>query len=115
MSARHSDTAKEIVLALIGKMRPGASFKRMLPDVVLAYGLIHRMLREVDDQEFAEVRELTLAFSDRPSRAKPYRPGAMEGLKQPQIGGALTDGKGGRGSATGRSYKGRQALDRGRR
>ncbi len=97
MSARRSDMAKELVLALIGKMRRGGSVKRMLPDVKLAYGEIHRMLREAEDQEFAELRKVMPAFSEPRIRAKNL---------------LVADGKGGKKFRV--SYKGRLAVDRGR-
>jgi hypothetical protein len=82
------DIAKEILLALIAKVRPGARIETMLADVVLAFGVITRTLREVEEQEYAQLRSLAPQVPDRRPRAKPYRVEGAEALPRPRIPGA---------------------------
>jgi len=87
VSARRSDTTKEIVLALIARARPCARIETMLSDVVLAYGVIARMLQEVEEQEYARLRELGPPVLDRRRRAEPYRVEGTEALPRPRMPG----------------------------
>lgn len=86
MSIRHSDTTKEIVLALIAKVRSGARIETMLPGVVTALGVVSRTLKELEEQEYAQLRELVPPIMESPRRrAKPYRVKGAEALPKPKI------------------------------
>lgn len=88
MSVRHSDTTKEIVLALIAKARSGARIETMLPGVVTALGVVSRTLKELEDQEYAALRKLVPPVVEAPRRrAKPYRVDGVEALPGPRIPG----------------------------
>lgn len=86
MSARHSDIAKEIVLAMIAKARSCAKIETMLPGVLTAFGVISRELKELEEKEYAAVRELNPPVVESPRRrAKPYRVEGVEPLPKPKV------------------------------
>lgn len=87
MSSRRSELTKEIVLALIAKVRPYARIEPMLSDVVLAYGVIARMLQDVEEREYAYLRELGPPVLERRRRAEPYRVEGVEPLPKPRLPG----------------------------
>lgn len=86
MSARHSDMVKEIVLALIAKAPSGESIESMLPGVLTAFGVISRELKELEEKEYAALRELVPPVVESPRRrAKPYRPPGYDEVEKPRL------------------------------
>lgn len=119
MSIRHSDTTKEIVLALIAKARSGARIETMLPGVVTALGVVSRTLKELEDQEYGRIREeiarqQPVTSSERRPRAKPYRVDGVGPLATPRIAGVGVrkdrEESGGGPELVGRSKNGRKVL-----
>lgn len=115
MSARHSDIAKEIVLAMIAKARPCARIETMLPGVLTAFGVISRELKELEEKEYAALRELVPPVVESPRRrAKPYRVEGVAPLPRPRIPGvgapADREEPGRSPALVGRSKNGRKAV-----